>query len=580
MRLAQVGLAVSTALRDRLRPRTVGVAGAFLFAGAALSLNRVFAGPLLDLIGSRISAAGVIAVAMTSSATCTCLSSLRSPVMRPLGGTLVFLTAYELLVLASYEEPSRAWSVFSTVLWPSIPFAYAAWGSAALAIARRARGEPIGLASDWSRFGWLGARLPGRRVLRPSHLWLWVAAVAFAAASAVPDFVSSGVAVPGVSWHGQPYQPHWPYAVISGWGVITLFGSALIVEHAWKTQRTSLSESQRLLVRGSVVVSFLTASCAVVLVAAAVTGLWPEPVIDLVIACATILYVLVFTARDQAPPVAAVLRLHLTENALVIGLGAGVPLATGASPALGGLEAVFFTVSLNRLLHVRRSRFAEDTPAVRPAETDPGVATNTDAEDELTAPEKDGLRSLLAETSKHTLRLFVTSQPLLNSNVGDDSGLTEQGRLHLASFLEAATGILGADAAARLLRLFYEVACTLETGVGGRPQPRRPLDPSPMFVGRVMCYRRGDVTADPAEREKLRVDERRLSLFAKAEPSGKADGLGHLRFQGQIALMDEDEVLHWLEALASRAASPRAKGAIRDLLEDGLEQIRKALIDD
>jgi hypothetical protein len=101
-----------------------------------------------------------------------------------------------------------------------------------------------------------------------------------------------------------------------------------------------------------------------------------------------------------------------------------------------------------------------------------------------------------------------------------------------------------------------------------------------MFVGRVMCYRRGDVTADPAEREKLRVDERRLSLFAKAEPSGKADGLGHLRFQGQIALMDEDEVLHWLEALASRAASPRAKGAIRDLLEDGLEQIRKALIDD
>ncbi len=557
----------------RLRGRNGLVLGGAATIVAALSVNRLFAGQFLDAVGGEVSDAGVVAVAMTAAATFRCLWHWRCPVLRPLGATFAVVTAYQIVVLVSYEPSSGAWGAFGAVLWPSIPLAYAAWGSAALAIARVARGVEIGLASDWQRYRLRGALFTRSWMPRPAHLWLWLPAIVFSGLSLVPGVVYSGRAVPGVTWHGQPYQPHVVYGVISVWGIATLIGSALIAEHAWQTKRSALGASDRFLVRGAVVVSFVAVVCAFVLAASAVTGFWPEPVIDLLLALYAVIYTLGFTARDArtSAPTLWPSREYVLENALVIAFSLLLAFTTTHSPALRGLEAVAFT-SLLTLIILSVKHVRDRVPERDDTVVDPGTAVRETGLERFSSAEHERLRGLLAGTTTRTLRLYVTSLPLEGLSGVEPSGLNELDRARLKAFTSALAGELGDEAAYRVLRLFYEIARVLPD----RPTARRPLDPSPMFVVRAQCHRRAPVTSDKGELEQLRIDELRFRLFSKSEPK-RADALPRYRFHGQIAKMTEDELIEALEILKGRQAG-RPKQALRELLEAGLGEVRDALL--
>ena len=556
----------------RLRGQNALLLSGAVVVVAILSVNRLFAQPLLDLAGTDVSDAGVVAVAMTAVAACRSLWHWRCPLFRPLGAAFGLVTAYQIGVLVAYQPSSGAWTAFGKALLPSIPFAYAAWGSAALAISRRARGFEIGLASDWGRFGPGGKVLARWRVPRPALLWLWLPAMVFSGLSVVPGLVYSGVAVPGLSWQGQSYRPHLLYVVIGAWGITTLIGSALIAEHSWRTREPALGESDRLLVRGAVIVSFVASVCALVLCLSAATGFWPEPVIDLLLALFAVVYALGVTADSDSRAGAATWppREHVLESALVIALSCLLAFTTSHGPPVRGLEAMSFAVLFTLIiLSVKHVRGADRTTAAEGRE--PAILNGRVAG--FTAAERVALRALLAGTTAHTLRLYVNSRPLLGRKRAQTGADPTADRSSPGSFAESLVGVLGATADARFLRLLYLCSKLLPD----QPTAGRPSDPSASFVVAVQCHRRAPVTKDKHELERLRINVLMLRLFVKSQPK-RGDRRPHYRFQGQIALMSEAELIEALELVKGREPG-RPKGAARDLLEAGLGEILELLLD-
>lgn len=548
----------------------LAVAGAVVLL-AGLSMNRLFAGRLLDALGSNVSVAGVLAVGMTVYAACRCLWHWRCRVLLRLGCTLAFVSVYELNVVVSYMPPSHAWNAVAALSWPAIPFAYAAWGAAALAIAGLAQGTPIGWASEWSVYGLTGRLFAGRHLPRPAHLWLWLPAIVFSALSLVPGLVYSGMAVPGVTWHGQPYEPHLTYALISAWGIITLGVSAAVIGGGWQQQQSGLSVSDRLLVRGGVRMSLYAVVCALVLAAGTASGFWPEPVIDLVIALFTVVYVSVLTASDRGRDRDLV---QLSVRNLVVSFGvvtisAFVAFATTKSPALRALEDAGFTIALTFLIltviHIVNIRSDHDDDVDAMTNSTRGLAR-------FTASEQEHLLALLAVTSKHTLRLYVTSLPFRGVAAVEPRGVHLDELAGLNAFRTALTDVLGVPAAARLLRLLYETSRTRP----GRPDGRRPLDPPPMMVARVQFNRRADVTDDPGELTELATEDLKITLFAKSVPAA-GDHRGVLRYKTDIAGMNNHELIAMIEKLKGRQGG-RPKQALRGLLEDALEELRETIL--
>ena len=535
---------------------------------AALSVNRLFAGRFLDAIGPDVSGAGVVAVALTAAAGTRFLWHWRCPVFRPLGAAFAFLTAYQLDVLVSYEPPSRVWDLFGQALWPAIPLAYAAWGSAVLAISRRV-GVEVSLTQDWNRYG-LHARFFSRRwVPRPGHIALWLPAIAFSALSLVPGLVYSGMTVPGVTWHGQPSQLHLAYAVISTWGIVVLVGSALAAEHAWRKKRPELEAANTVLLRGAMVGSFVAVVCALIASLATATGFWPEPIVDLELAIFAIGYALFVTRGADAGGVSIEWRHSLGENAGVFLVSLVVAFSTTHSPGERGLDAAALTTGLTLLiLSIRHALTSKPREPVAGFAAAAGLAR-------LAAEERGAIGALLRETRVHTIRLYLTGLPTIGSRPVLHTGLRGDEPDRLDAFARGLVDVLGLNAPFRFLQLYYDGASALPD----LPTARRPSDPSPPLIVRIKTSQRGPVEPDPERAERLRIDTKRLRLHGKSEPAKAPDGLPVLPFQGRIDRMSEHDLDEAWEKVKGRKDG-RPKQAQGELLEDGIAMVRDALLDE
>ena len=309
--------------------------------------------------------------------------------------------------------------------------------------------------------------------------------------------------------------------------------------------------------------------CAVVLAASATTGFWPEPVIDLVIALFALVYVSILTASDRSrdEDLVQLSVRNIVVSFGVVAISAFVALTTTRSPAWRALEDAGFTIALTFLIlaivHLVNLRWAHDE-----------VSDKARPLARFTGAEQEALLRLLAATAKRTLRLYVTSLPFRGVAPGEPRGVSPEEIGRLNRFRTTVSDILGDVAATRLLRLLYEKSRTLPD----RPDGRRPLDPPPMMVVRVQCHRRAEVTVDRDELIALATDDLRMTLFAKSVAAA-GDDRGTLRYKGQIDEMNDNELIETINKLKGRNGG-RPKQALRGLLEDGLEELRTAILRD
>jgi hypothetical protein len=397
----------------------------------------------------------------------------RGPKLQALlvGVTFSGAAAYGINVSGSYVA-TPAYTAIARVTWLGIPLTVAGWSTLSLLM----------VASKWEASGSptvvrLAQSLVGRSWHNPRMaIGVWAPALLCGAAGIAPHIMFTDHRLHVPAWRGFTQEERWPYIVTAVWATTTFIAAAVLFGWWLLANRLVARRDQGRLATQSI--SSCVLAYFVVLLYGAAFGLWPEPVMDGLMA-PSVAVAGGLLLEDE--PEAGITRRAAWKISGALVFAATVTLVCwtlGGTPLSASIVGLALGIALPVLPCFLR---------VASAERDAITRRRSDPMDAITLP---GRRSAVAAAFAHTVRkLEITSADLghLLGAAWPERFWTEDGKARLSTLLDSGVATEAWPQPwqrAHSLRRLVALTALAQAGESGAGGPRHP---SPAEVVVCIC---------------------------------------------------------------------------------------------
>jgi hypothetical protein len=538
----------------------------------------------LNAIGGRMVWFNIVAISLCAFAAALCVTRWSSPPTRLLGFFLIAFTIYQFGAIASYAPTHHQFVVASALTWPAIPLCFVFWARATLCIVAAtpsddapSRGLSALLVERWQRLqSWRRRRLTGRSSLPLELFAVWLPAAVFIVLGMIPGVLYSynGRAD---AWRGWRVVPHLGFFLVSLWGFLIALACSALLFASWRRRATHLLpgiyERARWAPRATMGLTFF-----LLFAFASTLGLWPESVLDLLIAICAVPYALLAIEADSYRGTGAAyssFRQRLLAAALWCGMTlaivavvepSGDPIARGLFAALVGA-----VLPVGRFLS-RTLTASDDTKPEPPILIESGECVAAELGASLTTPVStrldlgvlDRTRRMLREIDGHDLKTLIGGLPGPSGRKRSelrDPRADPRLRVFVRDFPALDCSHAWEVRMMRLNKLIYETArprAGYDVGVNKD-------DPGRWRALAAYCLLRldpGDPLIGPFERE----ERLRLRIWLKGERA-------RLSFYDDLEQMSEQALRTTFRDLAGEETAQRRKKVLERALDATLKQV-------
>ncbi len=555
-----------------------------ILAGVLIPSSPLFQDHSLNAIGAQMVWFNIVAVSLCVFAAALCLTRWSSPPTRLLGLFLIAFSVYQFGAIAGYAPTRHQFVVVSASTWFAIPLCFVLWTRATLYIVAAtpsddAPGRSLSavLMERWQRLpGWHHARRRESSILPLELLAVWLPAAVFIVLGPIPDLLYS-YSGRSDTWRGWQFDPHLGFVLMGIWGFLIGSACSALLFASWRRRAPHLLpgiyERARWAPRATTVLTFF-----VLFGFASSLGLWPESVLDLLIAICAVPYALLAIDADSYRETGAAYS-SFRQRLLAAALWCGMTLAIVAiaepsgNPIARGFFAVLVAAILPVGLFLSRTLIASDNTKIEPP---PLIVSGEHVAAELSAPLTapvsarlspdvlDRTSRMLREIDARDLKALIGGLPGPSGrkrNELRDPRADPRLRVFVRDFPALDCSRAWEVRMMRLNKLIYETArprVGYDVGVN-KDDPGRwralaaycllRLDPGDSLIGR----------AEHEERLRLRV-------WLKGERAG-------LSFYDDLERMDEQVLRTTFRDLAGEETAQRRKKVLERALDATLKQV-------